>query len=98
MVLMGGETKGTGRTSAQGKFGYVENLLLENPLRFLKTRFCEGWTFGNFFWKPENTMCFQVKISMSMAGTGNHFVYKMAAQADDTFNKEFLKINCLVVS
>ena len=70
--------------------GYVENPLLENPLRFLKTRFCEGWTFGDFFWKPENTMCFQAKISMSMAGTGNHFVYNMAALAHDSFYQEIL--------
>ena len=27
-------------------------------------------------------MCFQAKISMSMAGTGNHFVYNMAALAN----------------
>ena len=35
-------------------------------------------------------MCFQVKISMSMAGTGNHFVYNMAALAHDSFDQEIL--------
>ena len=75
-------------------------------LATLKTRYWKHATLlentlaprGDFFWKPGITMCFQDKIYMSMTGTGNHNIYNMAALADDAFNKEFLKINCLVVS